>query len=137
MPPLSDMVCSCVFLSATSHRLLVYTVPKMILLVLPHSHVPFPIFKELTLLMSHRFYLNAMHASYMHRSAKPGSRCPLSVRRCPRSGRPRFLKKRNSNTDTFCKFGNFRLTFISRIFYFRIISEFLNSRVRVHVFYKA
>ena len=93
MPPLSDMVCSCVFLSATSHRLLVYTVPKMILLVLPHSHVPFPIFKELTLLMSHRFYLNAMHASYMHRSAKPGSRCPLSVRRCPRSGRPRFFKK--------------------------------------------
>ena len=66
-----------------------------------HSHVPFPIFKELTLLMSHRFYLNAMHASYMHRSAKPGSRCPLSVRCCPRSGRPRFLKKRNSNTDTY------------------------------------
>ena len=28
------------------------------------------------------------------------------------------------------------MIFISRIFYFRIISEFLNSRVSVHVFYK-
>ena len=37
----------------------------------------------------------------------------------------------------YCKFGNFRVTFISRIFYFRIISEFLNSRVSDHVFYKA
>ena len=36
----------------------------------------------------------------------------------------------------YCKFGNFRVTFISRIFYFRIISDFLNSRVSVHVFYK-
>ena len=36
----------------------------------------------------------------------------------------------------YCKFGNFRVTFISRFFYFRIISEFLNSRVSVHVFYK-
>ena len=27
------------------------------------------------------------------------------------------------------------MTFISRIFYFRIISEFLNSRVSIHVFY--
>ena len=36
---------------------------------------------------------------------------------------------------TYCKFGNFRVTFISRIFYLRIISEFLNSRVSVHVFY--
>ena len=37
----------------------------------------------------------------------------------------------------YCKFGNFRVTFISRIFYFRIISEFLNSRVSDNVFYKA
>ena len=29
------------------------------------------------------------------------------------------------------------MTFISRIFYFPIISEFLNSRVSDHVFYKA
>ena len=28
----------------------------------------------------------------------------------------------------YCKFGNFRVTFISRIFYFRIIGEVLNSR---------
>ena len=35
-----------------------------------------------------------------------------------------------------CKFRNFRESFISLIFYFRIISEFLNSRVSVHVFYK-
>ena len=39
-------------------------------------------------------------------------------------------------TLTYCKFGNFRVTFISRIFYFQIISEFLNSRVSVHLFYK-
>ena len=37
----------------------------------------------------------------------------------------------------YCKFGNFRVTFISRIFYFRIISEFLNLCVSDHVFYKA
>ena len=36
----------------------------------------------------------------------------------------------------YCKFGNFRVTFISRIFYLRIISEFLNSRVSVHVSYR-
>ena len=36
----------------------------------------------------------------------------------------------------YCKFGNFRVTFISRIFYLRIISELLNSRVSVNVFYK-
>ena len=36
----------------------------------------------------------------------------------------------------YCKFGNFRVTFISRIFYLRIISEFLNSRVSVHVLYR-
>ena len=35
----------------------------------------------------------------------------------------------------YCKSGNFRVTFVSRIFYFRIISEFLNSRVSVHVFF--
>ena len=28
------------------------------------------------------------------------------------------------------------MTFISRIFYFRIINEFLNLQVSVHVFYK-
>ena len=28
------------------------------------------------------------------------------------------------------------MPFISRIFYFRIVSEFLNSRVSVHVFYE-
>ena len=36
----------------------------------------------------------------------------------------------------YCKFGNFRVTFISQIFYFRFISKFLNSQVSVHVFYK-
>ena len=36
----------------------------------------------------------------------------------------------------YCKFGNFYVTFISRIFYFGIMSEFLYSRVSVHVFYK-
>ena len=36
----------------------------------------------------------------------------------------------------YCKFGNFRVTFISRIFHFRIISEVLNSQGSVHVFYK-
>ena len=29
----------------------------------------------------------------------------------------------------YCRFGNFRLTFISRIFHFRIIDDFLNLRV--------
>ena len=36
----------------------------------------------------------------------------------------------------YCKFGNFRVTFISQIFYFRIDGEFLNSRVSVLLFYK-
>ena len=31
----------------------------------------------------------------------------------------------------YCRFGNFRVTFISRIFDFRIISEFLNSRASI------
>ena len=35
------------------------------------------------------------------------------------------------------KFGNFRVTFISRIFCFRIISEFLNSRASTRTVYKA
>ena len=37
---------------------------------------------------------------------------------------------------TYCKSGNFCVIFISQIFYFRINSEFLNSRVSVRVFYK-
>ena len=37
----------------------------------------------------------------------------------------------------YCKFGNFRVTFISRIFDFRIISEFLNSRAFTCAVYKA
>ena len=50
-----------------------------------------------------------------------------------------FWKKLSVPSDKlidYCKFGNFRVTFISRFFYIRIISEFLNSRVSVHVFYK-
>ena len=43
-----------------------------------------------------------------------------------------FLK----HLSKYCKVGNFRVTFILRIFDFRIISEFLNSRVNGHVFYK-
>ena len=34
------------------------------------------------------------------------------------------------------KFSRVTVTFISRIFYFQIISEFLNLRVSDHVFYK-
>ena len=37
----------------------------------------------------------------------------------------------------YCKFGNFRVTIISRIFYFRIISEFLNLRADTHNVYEA
>ena len=50
-----------------------------------------------------------------------------------------FLSKtyyKNQRMSGYCKFGNFHVAFISRIFYIRIISEFLNSRVSVHVFYK-
>ena len=36
----------------------------------------------------------------------------------------------------YFKFGNFGVTFISRFFCFRIISEIFNSRVRDHVFYE-
>ena len=36
----------------------------------------------------------------------------------------------------YCKSGNFRVTFISQIFNFRIISEFLNSRACTHSIYK-
>ena len=41
------------------------------------------------------------------------------------------------NMKTYCKSENFRETFISRIFNFRIISEFLNSRVITSAVYKA
>ena len=37
----------------------------------------------------------------------------------------------------YCKFRNFRVTFISRIFDFRIISEFLNLRASISAVYKA
>ena len=37
----------------------------------------------------------------------------------------------------YCKFGNFRVTFISRIFDFLIISETLNLRTGTHTVYKA
>ena len=37
----------------------------------------------------------------------------------------------------YCKFGNFRVTFISRFFDFQIISETLDSRTRTHAVYKA
>ena len=33
----------------------------------------------------------------------------------------------------YCRFGNFRVIFISRIFHFRIIHEFLNSRVSMQL----
>ena len=46
------------------------------------------------------------------------------------------FKKNRDCTTLYSKFGNFRLTFISRILYSQIISEFLNSRVSVHLFYK-
>ena len=44
-----------------------------------------------------------------------------------------------SNHECFVlfRFGNFPVTLISQIFYFRIISEFLNSQVSVLIFYKA
>ena len=48
----------------------------------------------------------------------------------------KFELKDVGPTNVYCKFGNFLVTFISRIFYFQIISEFLNSRVSVRVFYK-
>ena len=31
----------------------------------------------------------------------------------------------------YCRFGNFRLTFISRIFHFQIIHDFLNLRATI------
>ena len=34
-------------------------------------------------------------------------------------------------TNKYCGFGNFRVTFISRFFHFRIIREFLNSRASI------
>ena len=40
-----------------------------------------------------------------------------------------------SMVSLYCKFENFGVTFISQIFYIQIISEFLNLRVSVHVFY--
>ena len=36
-------------------------------------------------------------------------------------------------TVYYCRFGNFRVTFISRIFDFRIIREVLNSRASICV----
>ena len=33
----------------------------------------------------------------------------------------------------YCGFGNFRVTFISRFFHFRIVREFLNSRASIRV----
>ena len=37
----------------------------------------------------------------------------------------------------YCKLGNFRMAFILRIFYFGIISEFLNSQASTLTVYKA
>ena len=39
--------------------------------------------------------------------------------------------------DKYCKSGNFRMTFISQIFDFQIISKFLNSQASTHAVYKA
>ena len=35
--------------------------------------------------------------------------------------------------QSYCGFGNFRVTFISRFFHFRIIREFFNSRTSIRV----
>ena len=40
-------------------------------------------------------------------------------------------------TSIYCKFENFRMIFISRIFDFQIISELLNSRTSTRAIYKA
>ena len=48
-----------------------------------------------------------------------------------------FKLKFALNIPYYCKFGNFRVTFISRIFYFPIISETLNSRSSTRAVYKA
>ena len=48
-----------------------------------------------------------------------------------------FLHHGQLLPSIYCKFGNFRVTFISRIFDFRIISEFLNSRASTCAVYKA
>ena len=49
-----------------------------------------------------------------------------------------FVKiQRQFHQFRYCKFGNFRVTFISRIFYFPIISETLNSRSSTRAVYKA
>ena len=37
------------------------------------------------------------------------------------------------SSSRYCGFGNFRVTFISRFFHFRIIREFLNSRASIVV----
>ena len=64
------------------------------------------------------------------------------VMKCPPGTHPDLDKNTCRGCDgpcpksEYCKFGNFRVTFISRIFYLRIISEFLNSRVSVHVLYR-
>ena len=38
-----------------------------------------------------------------------------------------------SIVSKYCRFGIFRVIFISRMFYFRIIHEFLNSRVSIQL----
>ena len=39
----------------------------------------------------------------------------------------------NRSIFNYCRFGNFRVTFISRFFDFRIIREVLNSRASIRV----
>ena len=51
---------------------------------------------------------------------------------CIRFG-ARSDKKSGFHGNGYCAFGNFRVTFISRFFHFRIIREFLNSRARIRV----
>ena len=48
-----------------------------------------------------------------------------------------YMKLHKTNQGRYYKFGNFCVTFISRIFDIRIISEFLKSRMGTCTFYKA
>ena len=45
----------------------------------------------------------------------------------------RLLFRKGMQDMSYCGFGNFRVTFISRFFHFQIIREFLNSRASIRV----
>ena len=56
---------------------------------------------------------------------------PINVKKS--QNKQSYKDEMASHIEAYCGFGNFRVTFISRFFHFRIIREFLNLRACIRV----